>query len=300
MERSRVAGDPEWHEPDRDSSAPRDAHARRRPPDRLRPDRSVAWYQTSLGLRVHAHEGTIASLGDGEVTVLVLHEDPLARPAGRSAGLYHYALLYPSREELARAAVRLSVTSTPIDGASDHRTHEAIYLSDPDGNGIELAADRPRAQWPVDLGYASGPAALDFDALWATIAGEPPAPHVGPGLRIGHLHLHVGDIDEACASTATCSASRSRPTSARPPSCPPATTTITWASTSGAARASRAARPHRRPGPLDRAAAGRGARRGARPRRGRRGHRRRLPRPRPVGDRRGVRRLAITATWIFN
>ena len=159
-------------------------------------DRSVAWYQTSLGLRVHSHEGTSASLGDGSVPVLVLHEDPLAQPAGRSAGLYHYALLYPSREELARAAVRLSVTSTPIDGASDHRTHEAIYLSDPDGNGIELAADRPREQWPVDLGYAGGPAALDFNALLATIAGEEPAPHVGPGLRMGHLHLHVGDIDE--------------------------------------------------------------------------------------------------------
>jgi catechol 2,3-dioxygenase len=159
-------------------------------------DRSVAWYQTSLGLRVHAHEPTTASLGDGSTTVVVLHEDPQARPAGRHAGLYHYALLYPSREELARAAVRLSVTGTPIDGASDHRTHEAIYLSDPDGNGIELAADRPREQWPADLGYAGGPAALDFPALLATISGEDAAPQVGPGLRMGHLHLHVGDIDE--------------------------------------------------------------------------------------------------------
>jgi catechol 2,3-dioxygenase len=159
-------------------------------------DRSVAWYQTSLGLRVHSHEATTAALGDGDFTVLVLHEDPLARPAGRHAGLYHYALLYPSREELARAAVRLSVTGTPIDGASDHRTHEAIYLSDPDGNGIELAADRPRDQWPADLGYAGGPAALDFAALLATIAGEEPSPQVGPGLRMGHLHLHVGDIED--------------------------------------------------------------------------------------------------------
>jgi catechol 2,3-dioxygenase len=159
-------------------------------------DRSVAWYQTSLGLRAHSHEPTTASLGDGATTVLVLHEDPLAQPAGRHAGLYHYALLYPSREELARAAVRLSVTGTPIDGASDHRTHEAIYLPDPDGNGIELAADRPREQWPADLGYAGGPAALDFAALLATIAGEDAAPQVGPGLRMGHLHLHVGDIEE--------------------------------------------------------------------------------------------------------
>src|SRR3954464_2937586 len=162
-------------------------------------DRAVAWYQQALGLRVHSHEPTTAELGDGVETVVVLHEDAQALPAGRHAGLYHYALLYPSREELARAAVRLSATQTPIDGASDHRTHEAIYLPDADGNGIELAADRPREAWPVDLGYANGPAPLDFRALLATIEGEEPAAHVGPGLRMGHLHLHVGDIDQGLA-----------------------------------------------------------------------------------------------------
>src|SRR5207237_5014318 len=124
---------------------------------------------------------TSASLGDGTTTTVNLREDPAAQPAGRHAGLYHYALLYPSREELARAAVRLSVTETPIDGASDHRTHEAIYLPDADGNGIELAADRPRDQWPRDLGYANGPAPLDFPALLATIEGEEPTAHVAPG-----------------------------------------------------------------------------------------------------------------------
>ena len=159
-------------------------------------DRSVDWYQRSLGLRVHRREPGLAELGDGVETVIVLHEQPGVRPAGRHAGLYHYALLYPSREELARAAVRLSVTGTPIEGASDHRTHEAIYLPDPDGNGIELAADRPREEWPAGLGYDGGPAPLDFGALLATVAGEEPRPHVGEGLRVGHLHLHVGDVDE--------------------------------------------------------------------------------------------------------
>jgi catechol 2,3-dioxygenase len=89
-------------------------------------DRSVAWYQRSLGLRVHRHDATESELGDGVETVVVLHEDAQARPAGRHAGLYHYALLYPSREELARAAQRLAITQTPVQGASDHRTHEAI------------------------------------------------------------------------------------------------------------------------------------------------------------------------------
>ena len=160
-------------------------------------DRSVAWYQRALGLRVHEHEAGRAALGDGSEAVVILDEDPQARPAGRHAGLYHYALLYPSREELARAALRLSATRSEITGASDHRTHEAIYLSDPDGNGIELAADRPRSTWPADLGYARGPAPLDFEALMATIAGEQPSDRVGRGLRMGHLHLHVGDIDAA-------------------------------------------------------------------------------------------------------
>jgi catechol 2,3-dioxygenase len=163
-------------------------------------DRAVAWYQQSLGLRVHRHEPDLADLGDGSETTVVLHEDPQALPAGRHAGLYHYALLYPSREELARAIVRLAATRTPIEGASDHETHEAIYLPDADGNGIELAADRPREQWPEHLGYAGGPQPLDVDNLLATVRGEQEYPeHVGPGLRVGHLHLHVGDIDEGLA-----------------------------------------------------------------------------------------------------
>jgi catechol 2,3-dioxygenase len=162
-------------------------------------DRSVAWYQRALGLRVHRHGVGLAELGDGVETVVVLHEDGQARPAGRHAGLYHFALLYPSREELARVAVRLAATRTPIQGASDHRTHEAIYLPDADGNGIELAADRPREEWPPSLGYDRGPAPLDFPALLATVEGEEPREHTGEGLRMGHLHLHVGDIEQGLA-----------------------------------------------------------------------------------------------------
>ena len=156
--------------------APGGAAPRRRGPHRRRrrPLRRVvrAGARAARPRRTTAHR---AELGDGAETVLVLHEDRQARRAGRHAGLYHYALLYPSREELARAAVRLAATGTAIQGASDHRTHEAIYLADPDGNGIELAADRPREQWPASLGYDGGPAPLDFDSLLATVRGEPPA-----------------------------------------------------------------------------------------------------------------------------
>jgi catechol 2,3-dioxygenase len=164
-------------------------------------DRSVAWYQSALGLRVHRHDVDVARLGDGTEDVLTLHEDSTAKQPGRHSGLYHYALLFPTREELARAALRLAATRTPIQGASDHGTHEAIYLPDPDGNGIELAADRPREQWPTPEQEFSGggPRPLDFDALLATVAGEAPSAQVRPGLRMGHVHLHVSDISQGLA-----------------------------------------------------------------------------------------------------
>jgi catechol 2,3-dioxygenase len=158
--------------------------------------RAVAWYQSALGLRIHELEAPMATLGDGTTTVLVLSEDSAAAHPGRHSGLYHYALLYPSREELARAALRLGATRTPIEGASDHGTHEAIYLADADGLGIELAADRPREQWPSPgEEFSRGPAPLDLHGLLSTVAREAPADHVAPGLRVGHVHLHVGSIE---------------------------------------------------------------------------------------------------------
>jgi catechol 2,3-dioxygenase len=142
------------------------------------------------------------ALGDGETTVVTLVEEPGAQPARRGPGLYHVALLYPTRAELARAAMRIALSRTPIQGASDHGTHEAIYLADPDGNGLELAADRPRDRWPdvrsVD-GYAGGPQPLDTDSLLAEVAGEAPTASAAPGLRVGHVHLHVGDVARGLA-----------------------------------------------------------------------------------------------------
>jgi catechol 2,3-dioxygenase len=158
-------------------------------------DRSVAFYESIIGLRVHHREDEVVTMGVGDEDLLILYGEPSARRAGRHAGLYHYALLFPFRQELARAALRLAATQTPIQGASDHGTHEAIYLPDPDGNGIELAADRPRELWPRPLEYAGGPHPLDLDGLLATIAGEEPRGKASPGLVVGHVHLHVGDLE---------------------------------------------------------------------------------------------------------
>jgi catechol 2,3-dioxygenase len=160
-------------------------------------DRSVGFYQDAIGLRQHRREDGTAALGAGGEDLLVLHEEPGARPAGRHAGLYHFALLHPSREELARAVARLAVTRTPIDGASFHGISEAIYLPDPDGNGIELAADLPRDEWPEQWDVRPQP--LDLRELVGLVAGEEPRRHADPGLVVGHLHLHVGSIDEGLA-----------------------------------------------------------------------------------------------------
>lgn len=158
--------------------------------------RSIAFYERSLGIRLHSDDGA-AAMGAGGEDLLVLVEDPRARRAGRHAGLYHFALLHPSRLELARAAKRLALTRTPISGASDHGISEAIYLPDPDGNGIELAADRPREVWP-DLGtMAAGPLPLDLDGLLDLVANEPAVEPADSGLSVGHVHLHVGDLEAA-------------------------------------------------------------------------------------------------------
>ena len=124
-------------------------------------------------------------------------------PAGRHAGLYHYALLFETRRELARAVRRLATTRTRIESASDHGVCESIYLRDPDDNGIELYADRPREHWPpsripgerVEIFTL----ALDMGALMGEIDGEAPRAQAGAGIVVGHLHLHVGDVEQGLA-----------------------------------------------------------------------------------------------------
>jgi catechol 2,3-dioxygenase len=162
-------------------------------------DRSIQFYELAIGLRLSRREGVEAALGAGGEDLLVLTEEREARPAGRHAGLYHFALLHPSRLELARAAQRLIATRTPVSGASDHKISEAIYLPDPDGNGIELAADRSREHWgdlsdPTALG---GPEPLDMHGLMALVEGAEPPERASSDLTVGHVHLHVGDVERA-------------------------------------------------------------------------------------------------------
>ncbi len=163
-------------------------------------DRSIGFYERSIGLRLHGRDGAVARFGAGGDDLLVLHERPDAKRAGRHAGLYHFALLHPTRPELGRAVRRLAETETPIQGASDHGISEAIYLPDPDGNGIELAADRGREHWgdlrdPTTI----GPRPLDLQELVAPVAGEELPEHADRDLVVGHLHMHVGNVADALA-----------------------------------------------------------------------------------------------------
>ncbi len=166
-------------------------------------DGSIAFYERSLGLQLHGRGGSTAAMGAGGEDLLVLDEAPGAASGGRHAGLYHFALLFDTREELARAVRRLADTRTRIEGAADHGVSEAIYLRDPDDNGIELYADRPREDWPAPRTEGEKveiyTIALDIKALLDTVAGEAPQEHAGSGLQMGHLHLHVGDINRGLA-----------------------------------------------------------------------------------------------------
>ena len=165
-------------------------------------DRAVAFYQDALGLQVHGRETGAVALGAGAGDLVVLHEEPGLRPAGRHAGLFHVALLHPSRDELAQALARVTAAGARLQGASDHGVSEALYLTDPDGNGLELYADRPREAWPAGRGdsrVGMFTAPLDMHGLLETVRGQEPRPRSSADLVVGHVHLHVGDLTRALA-----------------------------------------------------------------------------------------------------
>jgi catechol 2,3-dioxygenase len=161
--------------------------------------RSLSFYQEILGLEPRpAGEVTLLGL-PGEPPLLALSENPHAVPRPRSPGLYHFALLFPSRLELARTFHRLVESRYPLEGAADHLVSEAIYLSDPDGTGIEIYRDRPREEWPIVSGRLQmSNARLDLDALLGELEGQPEAGYyVHPETVMGHLHLRVSDLPQA-------------------------------------------------------------------------------------------------------
>jgi len=160
--------------------------------------RSLRFYQERLGLRLHRQDEGSAVLGAGGHDWLFLTESASAPRAHRTTGLYHFAILVPSRADLARALRRLVETRTMMQGFADHAVSEAIYLADPDGNGIEIYRDRPRADWPwLNGALQMGSEPLDVEKLLAEARPAGGDYRIPKGTFIGHMHLHVSDLDEA-------------------------------------------------------------------------------------------------------
>ena len=159
------------------------------------------FYERVIGLRAIASEDGVTALGAGDASLVELVSDPDAPPRPpRTTGLFHLALLVPARADLTRALRRVFENGWHLSGASDHLVSEALYLSDPEGNGIELYRDRPREEWPREgdeIAMATLP--LDLEDLLADPGAGDDAPAMPAGTVLGHVHLQVKDLDSAAA-----------------------------------------------------------------------------------------------------
>jgi catechol 2,3-dioxygenase len=159
------------------------------------------FYERVIGLRAIASEDGVTALGAGDASLVELVSDPDAPPRPpRTTGLFHLALLVPARADLTRALRRVFENGWHLSGASDHLVSEALYLSDPEGNGIELYRDRPREEWPREgdeVAMATLP--LDLEDLLAEPGAGDDAPAMPAGTVLGHVHLQVKDLDSAAA-----------------------------------------------------------------------------------------------------
>jgi catechol 2,3-dioxygenase len=164
-------------------------------------DRSLEYYEREIGLETLERTARQVRLGAGGRDLLVLVEEPGARPARGFAGLYHFALRVPRRIDLARWLAHAARDRVRLVGLSDHFVSEAIYLSDPDEHGIEIYCDRPREGWEGNVGSGMTTIPLDVHDLLGVL--DDPASEPFSALPVetvmGHVHLRVASIREAVA-----------------------------------------------------------------------------------------------------
>jgi catechol 2,3-dioxygenase len=162
------------------------------------PDRLSAFYQERIGLRQRRIEDGILYLGTASRDLLGLIAMPEGKRYRGGTGLYHFALLVPTRFDLALMLKHFAESRTPLQGMSDHLVSEAIYLEDPEGNGIEVYADRPRSAWYRDGQFQLDSVALNLDSLFGELQGRDAAWNGIPDQTVmGHIHLHVGSVRQA-------------------------------------------------------------------------------------------------------
>lgn len=161
--------------------------------------RSLKFYQEVIGFKVLNQSAKTAELTADGKTVLVTIEQPddVVPMQGRTTGLYHYALLLPTRDDLARIVYHFANLELRV-GSADHLVSEALYLSDPDGNGIEIYRDRDPSEWTwnhSEVNMTTDP--LDFRDLLAGVDTEQPWQGLPEGTIMGHIHLHVSELPGA-------------------------------------------------------------------------------------------------------
>jgi catechol 2,3-dioxygenase len=163
-------------------------------------ERARAFYEETIGLReVGEDDGALQLGADGRVVVELVETSDAPRRPPRTTGLFHLAILVPSRLELARALRRIVQSGWSLTGASDHLVSEALYLSDPEGNGIEIYRDRPTEDWPYAEGQLQmSTLPLDLDGIAGELAGvDAEAGPMAAETRIGHVHLNVAELGGA-------------------------------------------------------------------------------------------------------
>src|SRR6476661_3310514 len=161
-------------------------------------ERSLDYWQRTVGLRLLERENGTASLGT-DTELVSLTEEPGAQPDTGHTGLYHVALLVPDRPSLARWFAHAARDRVGLTGLSDHGVSEAIYLRDPDHHGIEIYSDRPRELWEGKV-QRMGSWPLDLDDLLQLQTGDDAAfTGLPDGTTMGHVHLRVSDVDETIA-----------------------------------------------------------------------------------------------------
>jgi catechol 2,3-dioxygenase len=160
--------------------------------------RSLKFYQDIIGFQILSQTPSRAELtANGKTALLSIEQPDMVMPKlPRTTGLYHYALLLPNRSELGKVLTHLLQVGYPLQGGSDHLVSEALYLADPDGNGIEIYVDRPASTWEWNNGevlMTTEP--MDAEGILAEGKGDSWT-QLPPDTLMGHIHLHVAEFEK--------------------------------------------------------------------------------------------------------